>query len=400
MKKYAIGMLIISILITASLTACNNPESTKEIITTNHAGDTEPSEVVRTENSVEPNYSKKIDLALKENHQIHAAVYAPEIDVCSSYKLEALQIDPEAAAKILFPEDSSSYTVEYDERREQTVLSTEMGNILYARPISLLFMRDGEESNKYDAIGDLLKRYAEAYPEKQKNSLDFMTMDDAISLGEKILKDLGVCWQPVLQTSMAMNHQEMMQYQEELFAADENLEYQTYDPFDNVYVLGNLTQEDDAYLLRFGFTFNNLPIFGFDNEPSVQFQDGVFPPSASYAEIIITRNGVRYFDMIGGYRIAETYESKPILSAEDAVEKYKEKWDMTLMPMPEDKWRVSSLYLEYLPIATDDGKVLIPYWCFAREAELTNTLTGEKVWTALGGIRINAFTGEEHAYGG
>lgn len=400
MKKYAIGMLIVSILITAFLTACNNTESTKKIITTNSVGDTEPSEVMRTENGVEPNYLKIIDLVLKENHQIHAAVYTPEIDECSSYKLEALQIDPETAAKILFPEDSSPYTVEYDERRDQTVLSTEMGNILYTRPISLLFTRDGVESSKYDAIGDLLMRYAEAYPEKQKDSLDFMTMDDAISLGEKILKDLGVCWQPVLQTNMAMNHQELMQYQEELFAADENLEYQTYDPFDNVYDLDNLTQEDDAYLLRFGFAYNTLPIFGFDNEPSIQFHDGVFPPSASYAEIIITRDGVRYFDMIGGYRIVETYESKPILSAEDAVEKYKEKWDMTLMPMPEDNWRVPLLYLEYLPITTDDGKVLIPYWCFAREAELTNTKTGEKFWTALGGIRLNAFTGEEHAYGG
>lgn len=403
MKKEITTILAFLLLISICLSGCMKPKPDNDFEPVNTANDEEKNDAtgdVNTATDIPSDSSCSIDLIIKDNHQIHASVYAPDLNECPSYRLEPIQFDPKVAVRILLPEDNSTYTIEYDDRRNQTVLSTESGNIIYARSISLMYMRDDTESNKFDAIGDLLTRYAEAHPEKQTDSLDFMTMDDAILMAEKMLKDLGICWQPVLQTSMGMDHQKMMQYQQELYAADKNLEYKTYDPFGKVYVLENLTEADDAYILRFGFMYNDLPIFGFDNEPSVQFQDGVLPPSQSYAEIIITRDGVRYFDMIGGYRIVETYESKPILSAEDAVEMYKEKWDMTLMPMPEDNWRVPLLYLEYLPVTTDDGKVLIPYWCFAREAELTNTKTGEKFWTALGGIRLNAFTGEEHAYGG
>ena len=73
---------------------------------------------------------KQIDLELKENHQIHAAVYAPNIRELPSYKLEPLSFDPQTVAAVLIPDDSSPVTVSRDDTGNTTTLTTGNGNIL------------------------------------------------------------------------------------------------------------------------------------------------------------------------------------------------------------------------------------------------------------------------------
>lgn len=346
---------------------------------------------------------KQIDLELKENHQIHAAVYAPDIRDLPSYKLEPIQFDPQAVAAVLIPDDSSPFTVDYDEMRKCSFLTTENGNVLRIGSSSILLYRNQDQGDpakfsKYDTILNLLTEYAQSNPDRQKDSLAFMTMQEVIQRGETILKDLGIVWQPVLQTSIGMDHEQIMQYQQEHISEYEGLQLQ------KMPILDHLTQDDDAYLLVFGFSYNGVPIYGFPQEPKMEIQgDGPFP-IYMYAEMIITPQGIPWFNLTSGYKIVET-DTSPLLSAEEAVAKYKQEWDSTILPLADENWEVYAIYLEYITKWADGSPYLTPYWCLGRDATITNQLTGETVWSrevefSGNGARFNAFTGEELLYGG
>lgn len=345
---------------------------------------------------------KRIDLELKENHQIHAAVYAPNIRELPSYQLEPLQFDPQAVAAVLIPDDSSPFTVDYDEMRKSSTLTTENGNVLRIGSSSILLWNEDQSDptkfSKNDTILNLLTEYAKSNPDRQNDSLTFMTMEEAIRRAENIFKELGLCWQPVLQTSIGMDHQQIMQYQQERFSEYEGIQRQ------KTPVLENLTQEDDAYLLTFGFSYNGVPIYGFPQEPHMQILPDAPLPVYMNAEMIITPQGITWFNLTGGYKIVET-DVRPLLSAEEAAEKYRQKWDLTPLPPAEENWAVYAIYLEYITKWADGSLYLTPYWCFGIDSQITNRFTGEKAWAreygyAGSGVRFNAFTGEEHLHEG
>lgn len=346
---------------------------------------------------------KQIDLELKENHQIHAGVYAPDIQELPSYKLEPLQFDPQAVAAVLIPDDSSPFTVDYDEMRKSSFLTTENGNVLRIGSSSILLYRNQDQGDpakfsRDDTILGLLTEYAQSNPNHQNDSLTFMTMEDAIQRAENIFKKLGLCWKPVLQTSIGMDHQQIMQYQQERFPEYEGIELQ------KTPVLDNLTQEDDAYLLTFGFSYNAVPIYGFPQEPDLEIGSDSPIPVYMSAEMMITPQGITSFNLTGGYKTVET-NVRPLLSAEEAVAKYKQKWDSTILPLADENWEVYAIYLEYITKWADGSAYLTPYWCLGRDAMITNRLTGETAWSrecgySGTGVRFNAFTGEELLYGG
>ena len=346
---------------------------------------------------------KQINLELKENHQIHAEVYAPDIQELPSYKLEPLQFDPQAVAAVLLPDDNSPFTVDFDEMRKSSFLITGKGNVLRIGSSSILLYRNQNQGNpakfsKDDTILNLLTEYAQSNPDHQNDSLTFMTIEDAIQCAENIFKELGLCCQPVLQTSIGMDHQQIMQYQQERLPEYDGIELQ------KTPVLDDLTQEDDAYLLTFGFSYNAVPIYGFSQEPEIELRSDSPTPVYMSAEMLITPQGITSFNLTGGYKIVET-DVRPLLSAEEAVAKYKQKWDSTILPLADENWEVYAIYLEYITKWADGSPYLTPYWCLGRDAMITNRLTGEIAWSReVGysgtGVRFNAFTGEELLYGG
>lgn len=405
MKRNMCAALIFCVLSILILAGCQDNHAPKETMAVT-AESTEESVLLISEIDptavVNETSLKKIDVELKENHQIHAAVYAPDIQELPSCKLEPLQFDPQAVAAVLIPDDSSPFTVDYDEMRKSSTLTTENGNVLRIGSSSILLWNEDQSDptkfSKYDTILNLLTEYAESNPDHQNDSLTFMTMEEAIQRAENIFKELGLCWQPVLQTSIGMDHQQIMQYQQERFPEYDGIELQ------KTPVLDNLTQEDDAYLLTFGFSHNAVPIYGFPQEPDLEIGSDSPIPVYMSAEMIITPQGITLFNLTGGYKIVET-DVRPLLSAEEAVAKYKQKWDSTILPLADENWEVYAIYLEYITKWTDGSPYLTPYWCLGRDAMITNQLTGETAWSReLGfsgqGARFNAFTGEELLYGG
>lgn len=402
MKCKVCVALVISLLSLLLLVGCQDNNATKA--TADSAGAMLPpiTEVDPTA-AVNETSLKQINLELKENHQIHAEVYAPDIQELPSYKLEPLQFDPQAVAAVLLPDDSSPFTVDFDEMRKSSFLITGKGNVLRIGSSSILLYRNQNQGNpakfsKDDTILNLLTEYAQSNPDHQNDSLTFMTIEDAIQCAENIFKELGLYWQPVLQTSIGMDHQQIMQYQQERLPEYDGIELQ------KTPVLDDLTQEDDAYLLTFGFSYNAVPIYGFSQEPEIELRSDSPTPVYMSAEMLITPQGITSFNLTGGYKIVET-DVRPLLSAEEAVAKYKQKWDSTILPLADENWEVYAIYLEYITKWADGSPYLTPYWCLGRDAMITNRLTGEIAWSReVGysgtGVRFNAFTGEELLYGG
>lgn len=405
MKRNVCAALTLGVLSLLMLAGCQETKAPKETLAVTAELAAQPIPAI---SEIDPNVVvgktalKQIDLELKENHQIHAAVYAPNIQELPSYKLEPLQFDPQAVATVLIPDDSSPFTVDYDEMRKSSTLTTENGNVLSIGSSSILLW-NGDQSDptkfsKYDTILNLLTEYAQSNPDQQNDSLTFMTMEEATRRAENIFKELGLCWQPVLQTGIGMDHQQLMQYQQERLPEYEGIQLKK-NP-----VLDNLTQEDDAYLLTFGFSYNAVPIYGFSQEPDIELRSDSPIPVYMSAEMIITPQGIPWFNLTGGYKIVET-EVRPLLSAEEAVAKYRQKWDVTLLPPADENWEVHSIYLEYITKWADGSPYLTPYWCLGRDSQVTNHFTGEKEWSReVGfsgtGVRFNAFTGEDYSYGG
>lgn len=406
MKRNVCAALTLSLLSLLILAGCQDNYAPKETLTAT-ANSAEamlpPITEIDPTAAVNETSLKQINLELKENHQIHAEVYAPDIQELPSCKLEPLQFDPQAVAAVLIPDDSSPFTVDYDEMRKSSTLATENGNVLRIGSSSILLYRNQDQSDptkysKYDTILNLLTEYAKSNPDRQNDSLTFMTMEEAIRRAKNIFKELGLCWQPVLQTSIGMDHQHIMQYQQEQLPEYEGIQLK------KTPVLENLTQEDDAYLLTFGFSYNAVPIYGFSQEPDIELRSDSPIPVYMSAEMIITPQGITWFNLTGGYKIVET-DVRPLLSAEEAVAKYKQKWDSTILPLADESWEVYAIYLEYITKWTDGSPYLTPYWCLGRDAMITNQLTGETAWSrecgySGTGVRFNAFTGEELLYGG
>ena len=96
---------------------------------------------------------------------------------------------------------------------------------------------------------------------------------------------------------------------------------------------------------------------------------------------------------MGLYHVEKSDRSSDIITANIAADLYRQKYDLVIQPQEEDM-RVSSIYLEYIPIVGDMGTVLTPYWCFPIEV---NYPSG---WIEVSSERFNAFTGEDITYGG
>lgn len=126
-----------------------------------------------------------IDFVIKENHQVHARVYTPNIAQCCTYKIEFMDFDAEKVAQILAPEDKSAYTTERDDKRGRTNLTTAEGNEVTANKGRIMFYADSQNRGKeIDEIGNLIEDYAQTHEDAQDISLDFMTCEEAIESGK------------------------------------------------------------------------------------------------------------------------------------------------------------------------------------------------------------------------
>lgn len=390
-KKHSTTVKLLCTCLTFLLvfTGCTvNPESIEMMDSTNY----NPKEDnVVSEIPARYDLLDHIEMSFDENHFVDADVYAPQSTMVTNYILEPLEITLETGASIFFPDDNSSSSIETIDGI--SILKTEQGNRFSTQRGIISYYKEGQAGEEYGEIENLLWRYSQNAPQDHGTDLDFMTRDDAVELGIDILKKLGICFDPVLESCVAMDHQQLMDYQQHLFVSDEY-----YDEFGKVYTLQGLNEDHDSYLCTYNFSYQSVPVYGYEGEPPIQFVESIFPPYASSATILITRQGVTVFRLIGAYTVSDQEEPVQIIPVEQIIEAYKEKTDLVILS---EKRRVGCIFLEYIPVVRDYGMVLTPYWCISIDYEAKSYLDGQPTWArSVMGERFNALTGEDMTYGG
>lgn len=330
------------------------------------------------------------ELALNDHHHIQANVQGEEYTNLESFALEPLPVTIEEVVKIFAPDDSGEGTVKSTE--EGTFLISNKGNHFYISQHRVLFEKEDEaQRQKNDEIINLLNLYAQDNPKNSAQDLDFINRNDAIQLVEDLLKKVGVNLKPILRAYVSLPAQTIMDYQQDLLKRDQETEDKYYDPFGKAFVLDDLGIEDDACFLSFDFSYQGLPIY--NGSPTVSYVDGVIPPYHPSLYVLITRQGLQIFDSQALFFVGQSEHAGNIITVEDAIDTYQQKYDLVIHP-EEYEMRVSSIYLEYVPIEKENGTVLIPYWCFPIEMEFPSG------WYTVSSERFNAFTGEDITYGG
>lgn len=334
--------------------------------------------------------STHIDFTLNDYHYIQADVKGKPDALLDAYTSETLPISVEDTVSIFAPEDSGEGTIKNTE--EGSLLTTKVGNRFYISPYRVLFEKEDEiQRKKNDEISNLLSRYVRDNQDAPVQDPGIINQEDAVQMVGILLRKLGVNLDPVLQNYIAMPAKAIMDYQQELLKKDQEATEKNYDPFGKAFLLENLCPEDDACFLSFTFEYQGVPIY--NGSPTVSYIDGVLPPNPVTLSVLITRQGLQTFDGQALFHVGQSSHHGSILTAEDAVDKYRQKYNLVIPPEG-DVMRVSSIYLEYIPIVGESGSILTPYWCFPVEMELPIG------WYVVHSERFNAFTGEDITYGG
>ena len=382
-KKLLAGLLCLSLVLAGcgEKSQARTPETGTESLETQAYGS--PAEISET---------------LSENHQIRGKLYNPERIQCAVYSLETVPMDAEEIADILLPGDASAHTLEHDDFWMEDRYVTESGYTLRAGGTGISLFRS-EEAGKFDEIGRLNQLYAAQHPEEIPPDLDFMSLEDAIALGKKTLRSLGIDLELVPGVALGLPHDRLRAYQQSLWDRDKTMEFPDYDPFDNVFPMDSLTREDDCYYLEFHLAKDGIPVYGYPNEAAAQVRDGVFSPPAAQISMVLSRNGFQQVEIPCPYRIGERVRTFTALSFREALEIYREKWSQILRP--DTYTEVRHIYLEYLPREAGEDLQLTPYWVFSASEKFENTADGTfDWWPYQAADRFNAETGADYAYGG
>lgn len=371
--------------------ACSSPRTLED----NSAQDrTEDANDVSVDDVFEQSETQHIIRELNQNLIIDADVMYPKQKLYSSYCVNFVSVSPEVGTALFFPDDTSNITISHEGAYGVFVdggyaLKTDNGNEFTNISSSITFSTS--ELQKHYEIEELLLRYAEANPEYTEISLGFMSREEAISICTNAIQNCGIALTPVVETCVGLEHDRIMSWQQELL----NDESSYYNAFGKAMILSNLTQSDDSYYIVFSFSYDGIPIFS-RNEPNIQFRDNTLPPSSVCAEMLITSDGIQHLNIYPAYAVNEINNTGSILSVEDAIKKLEETFNSVILT---EKYTVSSIYLEYMPIESNNSTVLTPYWCFEYTSEYVGD-DGNIYQSVPQAERYNAFTGNDLAYGG
>ena len=270
------------------------------------------------------------------------------------------------------------------------MIKSEAGNevIKYSK---LLSYNSGDKNQNAEIL-ELLKRYAEVNGHYAASDISFMDSQTAVNFGKQIITQCGINLTPVLETCQALTHEQIMGWQQRLINDPDSY----YNIFGKTMILSNLTEKDDVYFLRFNFEYNGIRILNF-NTPNVSYADNALPPFPIFAEMLLTPDGLRYFNLYPAFEVSGNSESSTLISLDEALNLLKSDFDLVIH---ECNYKVNAIYLEYVPVQIEGKPVLTPYWCFELVDEVTNN-DGTTYWSDFPvAYRFNAFTGKNITYGG
>jgi len=335
---------------------------------------------------------QRISRALMDNFFIDAQLINCEKE-CKSIEISPIFISPQEVVSVLFPHDDSEATIEQiDNESNSYAITTEAGSFACVYEGALLYYSDEAERAFYQEALNLMSRWAKDLSSQEKKISTILSADDAIACGKNAVLELGISFEPVVEAMVAMDYAQLVALQEACMNQPE---------YTDLGVPYSLPKDSDIlgfYYISFTLSHNGIPVFGSADESDVIVANDMIPPFKSRIEMIVAPDGMKYLSMMEGFRALKENEKKTILSIEGAIDVLANKYKQLILS---EKQRVSQIWLEYIPIATESGFIMTPYWCFRIDMQTQNMDTGEMVWLENRKTeRLNAFTGEDITYGG
>lgn len=395
MKKFFQSVaLMVSVLV--CLSGCGKAEQDFSVVTTETREKSAPTDtsVVETEPylTTVPNEVKTQHLfqKLDEYVRVDAEVTLPEKDAYSTYSLKMVDCDPNRLFSIFCPEGYGSYTL--DDRRSLRYFESS-GKKLVVRDTSISYSAYNIDlgENPMQDVNTLMYYFTQEHPRAEPHDLSFMTVAEMEHFCSDIFNQLGIVFEPKLQKCVTLTGQEIMDFQQELFGKSSNSAEMGFTPT-------SLTTASDTCYLEFSFTYDGLPLLG-SEEPGVASAVSMTATPAVTATIMINADGIQDFDMYFPCTIETAAQPQTILTPDEAVAALKDKYDLEIHTSNEE---FSAVWLEYIPIVTEDSVTLTPYWCLAtlstQQENPDSTVSGYPKYANA--QRFNAITGKDLTYGG
>jgi len=398
MRKF-VQSVAFAVLISICLTGCGKSVQERPIMKAETNEPTVPSNTFAVE-AVVPEISSTTVPAeantqhliqeIDENVRVDAEVTLPEKEAYGTYTLKMVDCDPDRLFGIFCPEGYGSYTL--DDRRSLRCFESS-GKKLVVRDNSISYSAYNIDwgENPMQDVNTLMYYFTQEHSQAEPHDLSFMTVAEMEHFCNDIFNQLGIAFEPKLERCVTLTGQEIMDFQQELFGGGGNTAEMSLTPT-------NLTAATDTCYLEFSFTYDGLPLLG-SEEPGVASAVSMMPTPSVTATIMINADGIQDFDMYFPCTIESESQPQTILTLDEAVAALKDKYDLEIHTSTEE---FSNVWLEYIPIVTEDSVTLTPYWCFVTLSMPEETPDGTSRWHSkyANAQRFNAITGKDLTYGG
>lgn len=391
-KFFQSAVFITSILV--CLSGCGKVEQDIPVTITKETESSVPSDTLAAESETAtttvPNEvnTQHLFQQLDDNVQVDAEVILPEKEAYSTYTLKMVDCDPDRLFAIFSPEGYGSYTL--DDRRSLRYFESS-GKKLVVRDDSISYSAYNIDlgDNPMQDVDTLMYYYTQEHPQTEPHDLSFMTVAAMEQVCDDVFSQLGIAFEPKLERCVTLTGQEIMDFQNELFGG-------SYDPEMGRTPTG-LTSATDTCYLEFSFTYDGLPLLG-SEEPGVASAVSMMPTPSVTATTMINADGIQKCNVYYPCTIAAESQPQAVLTPDEAVAALKDKYSLEIHTSSEV---FSNVWLEYIPIATEDSVTLTPYWCFvSRSAWENSDETGGVNPEYANAQRFNAITGKDLTYGG
>lgn len=240
-------------------------------------------------------------------------------------------------------------------------------------------------------VNTLMYYFTQKHSQAEPHDLPFMTVAEMEYFCKDIFNQLGIAFEPELQSCVTLTYQEIMDFQQELFGNEGSYVELGITPT-------NLTTATDTCYLEFSFTYDGVPLLGSD-EPGVASAINMMPSPSVTATVMINADGIQDFDVYFPCTIESESQPQTILPLDEAVAALKDKYALEIHTSTQE---FSNIWLEYIPIVTEDSMVLTPYWCFVTRSMSEENSDGTGIWHQeyAAAERFNAITGKDLTYGG
>lgn len=337
------------------------------------------------------NFPSHISEQLDENLIIDAETKVLDAENYNVFNVKYKQYDEEQICNIFLKDDIIDTRDEYGTGNDKTIGITTKNNKLLAIGENYLsfYVPDISYSHlMYESDKHLFNEMKRKFP---KDTLTSLNKDESIDKVRQVAKELNLPLnnEPIVYSLDVTSLKEA----ENNYMTDE--EYAEWEELKPGTGKRNWTEEDEAYLIIFKSSLNNIPIYS----RNLILSSDNSNLRESVVKAVVNKNGIVKFDALSMYdSVSLDTENLSCIEYSKALEIVKDKYKNIILTSP---IKVTNINLEYIPRIKNRelGEfILTPAWVFLTESQHTiddGNSNSKKVKTETGAIIVDAITGKE-----